>query len=158
MDNDTNILGNTGSQIFKQVISSSKSKIPRETNINDLNKFYQIMTQKKYEINNQLNTLPLTQGQKQTTKTYLDDIDDVINLIDERKAELEAEQDSEGQYSDSEGQYSDSEGQYSEGEDSEGGTRRRRRKNKKKKSYKKRKSYKRRKTTKKRKSSRKRHI
>lgn len=135
MDNDINILGNTGSQAFKRVISSAKNQIPNETNIIALNKFYQTMAKKKYEINNQLNTLNLSRGQRLTTKTYLDDIDDVINLIDERKAELEAEQDSEGQYS-----------------DSEGGTRRRR-KNKKRKSYKRRKS-----TKKKRKSSRKRNI
>jgi hypothetical protein len=79
-----NILSNSGSMQFKTLITSVKNIVPTESNIVSLNNLIKVLTDKKNEFNNDLNSPNASEGRKNTIKTYLDDIHQVINLTEER--------------------------------------------------------------------------
>jgi len=82
------ILSNSGSIQFKTLIASAKNMIPRESNVVSLNNLVKVLIDKKNLINNDLNSPNASEGRKNTLKTYLDDINQVINLTEDRINQL----------------------------------------------------------------------
>lgn len=78
------ILSKEGSIKFKNLIATAKNTIPNSRNVAALNNLSQALILKKNQATDRLALPNISQGERNTIKTYLDDINEVINSLDER--------------------------------------------------------------------------
>lgn len=79
-----NILSEEGSIKFKNLIVTTKNMVPNSTKVSELNKLKNALIVKKNLMNERLESSNVSPGTKNTIRTYCDDIEDLINLVDER--------------------------------------------------------------------------
>jgi hypothetical protein len=84
------ILTHDGSLTFKKLLVDANSLVPRETNIDKLDKFRKVMQNKEFEMDQALESPIFSENEKETIEIYLRETRQVIALVNARIDELNA--------------------------------------------------------------------
>ena len=82
------ILTHDGSLAFKKVLVDARHFIPRETNIDKLDKFRKVMQNKEFEMDEALESPIFSENEKETIEIYLRETRELIALVNARIDEL----------------------------------------------------------------------
>ena len=82
------ILSHDGSLAFKKLVVDANSLVPRETNIDKLDKFRKVMHNKEFEMDEALESPIFSENEKETLEIYLRETRELIALVNARIDEL----------------------------------------------------------------------